>query len=66
MSLFITSGTITANFSKSEPTIPTYELYIEATPVGDRVKLKLYINYGGELVTTWPFKEDNLSFKINT
>lgn len=60
-----TSGTITANFSKSEPTIPTYELYIEATPVGDRVKLKLYINYGGELVTTWPFKEDNLSFKIN-
>ena len=61
-----TSGTITANFSKSEPTIPTYELYIEATPVGDRVKLKLYINYGGELVTTWPFKEDNLSFKINT
>ena len=65
MSLFITSGTITANFSKSEPTIPTYELYIEATPVGDRVKLKLYINYGGELVTTWPFKEDNLSFKIN-
>lgn len=59
------SGTITANFSKSAPTIPTYELYIEATPIGNRVKLKLYINYGGALVTTWPFKEDNLSFKIN-
>lgn len=50
---------------KLAPTIPTYELYIEATPIGNRVKLKLYINYGGALVTTWPFKEDNLSFKIN-